>query len=103
MAKIANDITKLIGNTPLVRLSKLADGLEATVVATPASAAMSSSSSSSHSDSSMRERSKRSVRRPNQLLRVRSRASSVFLASSSVAGERRKKRKDRLFPFANAI
>jgi len=33
MAKIANDITQLIGNTPLVRLSKLADGLEATVVA----------------------------------------------------------------------
>ena len=33
MAKIASDITKLIGNTPLVRLSKLADGLEATVVA----------------------------------------------------------------------
>ena len=33
MAKIANDITKLIGNTPLVRLSKLADGLDATVVA----------------------------------------------------------------------
>jgi cysteine synthase A len=33
MAKIANDITQLIGNTPLVRLSKLADGLDATVVA----------------------------------------------------------------------
>ena len=33
MARIANDITQLIGNTPLVRLSKLADGLDATVVA----------------------------------------------------------------------
>ncbi|MCJ7831419.1 MAG: cysteine synthase A [Dehalococcoidia bacterium] len=33
MAKIADDITKHIGNTPLVRLSKLADGLDATVVA----------------------------------------------------------------------
>jgi cysteine synthase len=33
MARIANDITKLIGNTPLVRLNKLAAGLEAIVVA----------------------------------------------------------------------
>ena len=33
MAKIYDDVTKLIGNTPLVRLNKLTDGLDATVVA----------------------------------------------------------------------
>ena len=33
MAKIYEDVTKLIGNTPLVRLNKLTEGLDATVVA----------------------------------------------------------------------
>jgi len=33
MAKIANDITELIGNTPLVRLNKLTRGLKAEVIA----------------------------------------------------------------------
>ncbi|MFB8227580.1 cysteine synthase A [Cellulosimicrobium sp. NPDC055967] len=33
MARIYDDATKLIGNTPLVRLNRLTDGLEATVVA----------------------------------------------------------------------
>jgi len=33
MSKIADDITKLVGNTPLVKLNKLASGLEATVLA----------------------------------------------------------------------
>jgi cysteine synthase A len=32
-ARIASDITKLIGNTPLVALNRMAEGLEATVVA----------------------------------------------------------------------
>jgi len=33
MAKIADDITKLIGNTPLVRLNRIGNGLEGTLVA----------------------------------------------------------------------
>ena len=33
MAKIADDVTKLIGNTPLARLNKIASGLEATLLA----------------------------------------------------------------------
>ncbi len=33
MAKIAEDITKLIGNTPLVKLNKITSGVDATVVA----------------------------------------------------------------------
>ena len=33
MAKIYDDVTKLIGNTPLVRLNKLTEGLGATIVA----------------------------------------------------------------------
>lgn len=32
MAKIANDITELVGNTPLVRLAKIAKGLKAQIV-----------------------------------------------------------------------
>ena len=33
MARIANDITELIGNTPLVRLNRITSGVDATVVA----------------------------------------------------------------------
>ncbi|HYN71581.1 MAG TPA: cysteine synthase A [Nakamurella sp.] len=33
MAKIYDDVTKLIGNTPLVRLNRLTEGLDATIVA----------------------------------------------------------------------
>ncbi len=33
MAKIAKDITKLIGNTPLVRLNKITNGIDAEIVA----------------------------------------------------------------------
>ena len=33
MARIAEDITKLVGNTPLVRLNRITDGARATVVA----------------------------------------------------------------------
>lgn len=33
MAKIANDVTELTGNTPLVRLNKITSGVDATVVA----------------------------------------------------------------------
>ncbi len=32
MAKIANDVTKLIGNTPLVRLNRITSGVDATIV-----------------------------------------------------------------------
>ncbi|HEY64996.1 MAG TPA: cysteine synthase A [Caldilineae bacterium] len=33
MARIANDVTELIGNTPLVRIRRLAEGAQATIVA----------------------------------------------------------------------
>ena len=33
MARIYDDVTQLIGNTPLVRLNKLTEGLNATIVA----------------------------------------------------------------------
>jgi hypothetical protein len=33
MARIADDVTRLVGNTPLVRLNRMASGLGATVVA----------------------------------------------------------------------
>jgi hypothetical protein len=33
MARIYDDVTQLVGNTPLVRLNKLTEGLNATIVA----------------------------------------------------------------------
>jgi len=33
MAKIANDVTELVGNTPLVRLNRITSGVDATIVA----------------------------------------------------------------------